>query len=269
MDNMLGENKNLKDTTQDPVKDVSSTGVSLVQPFGIYSKNYNRANKLITALYMVTDIMQKDEPIRVKLRTLGTDILSDIISVSKRTPNNLEEKITMILSFLDIAFNVGMISEMNSNILKKEFTELKQAVQEYTKQNNFWLEEFIGKEDVLDKGSTETKGLAFSSASGRMEKVSPFGNRIGVQKGGTLLKAIHNISEKKEHFEITKRQRRESIIKVIKDKPDGMNIKDINIALESIGQKYGTKTLQRELVSMVAEDILKKSGEKRWSKYSL
>ena len=128
--------------------------------------------------------------------------------------------------------------------------------------------------------------------------------RIGVQKAGTLLKAlskvegmkvlshlggqadkIPNISKKENvHYKERnnrhsnndlKNKRREAIIFSIKDKMgtsinfEGLTITDI----KSIGQEVlvscGEKTLQRELVSMVSDGVLKKTGEKRWSKYSL
>ena len=38
-----------------------------------------------------------------------------------------------------------MISEMNCNILRKEFTELKQSIQEFTTQNHQWFEKFISE----------------------------------------------------------------------------------------------------------------------------
>ena len=71
------------------------------------------------------------------------------------------------------------------------------------------------------------------------------------------------------NFEILKQKRRETIIKVIKNKPEGVSIKDIVLAVRSLGEETGEKTLQRELISMIKDNVLKKTGEKRWSQYSL
>jgi hypothetical protein len=165
------------------------------------------------------------------------------------------------LSFLNIAFDVGMISEMNCNILRKEFIELKQSIQEFTAKNNLWFEEFITQ-------PSDNEGRTFS-----VEKVRPSlslnkgqGTRIGVQKGSTLMKALNEV-EGVSNFEVVKKQRRESIVKIIKDKPDGISIKDIVLALRNLSDQTGEKTLQRELVSMVKDNVLKKTGEKRWSQY--
>src|SRR5688572_20542906 len=104
MDNMsrdLNEGKNLKDSSKDlgiSVKDTSTQPIS-----------YNKTDKLITALYMVTDIIDKDEPLRKKLRTLGIDIISDINSLPLRALGKISE----VMSFLDIASSMNIISEMN------------------------------------------------------------------------------------------------------------------------------------------------------------
>ena len=97
---------------------------------------------------MVTDTMEKEEPIRLKLRTLGIEILSDI--TMSKTVFDIS-KIEQILSFLNIASDIRMISEMNCNILRKEFTELKQSIQEFTTQNHQWFEKFISENPLLDE----------------------------------------------------------------------------------------------------------------------
>lgn len=250
MDSMLGENKNLKDSEQKSLMTPYGTGAS---DMPILLLPYTKTNKLVTALYMVTDTMEKEEPIRLKLRTLGVEILSDI-TMSKAVFDT--QKIDQILSFLNIASDIRMISEMNSNILRKEFTELKQFIQEFTVKNNLWLEE-------LTKDSPSPSPLLKSLSFSKGHQT-----RIGVQKGSTLMSALSKVGHA-GNFQVLKDKRRESIIKIIKDKPDGISIKDISVAIKNLGEEMGNKTLQRELISMVKDNVLKKTGDKRWSQYSL
>src|SRR3989338_7918346 len=121
---MIGGEKNLKDSEGKSIKDTSSTLTSY-QASGLGSGSviwsYTKTNKLITALYIVTDIMDSNEPIRLKLRTLGVNILSDMsaqVGITSLTRLNLVKKIQEVVSFLDIASTIGLISLMNSNILK-------------------------------------------------------------------------------------------------------------------------------------------------------
>jgi DNA-binding HxlR family transcriptional regulator len=60
-----------------------------------------------------------------------------------------------------------------------------------------------------------------------------------------------------------KMMRRSNILKIIKDKNE-VTIKDISTIIKDCSEK----TLQRELSGLVLENVLKKEGNKRWSKYS-
>ena len=223
---------------------------------------YSKVNKLVTALYMVTDIMDKDEPLRNKLRTLGVEILSDIHT--SKASSDINKKVEQIVSFLDIALTIGMVSEMNSSILKKEFIVLNRALDQ--SQQGFSLMNFL-KESPKE----------FSKGQGGQSL------KLGVQKGSTLMKALsdktntmsNNQPNQSENFERIKKQRREDIIKIIKDTVKlypalgGATIKDIKDSNFGSLTSCGEKTLQRELVSMVRDNILSKTGEKRWSRYSI
>ncbi|MFA6257699.1 MAG: hypothetical protein WC671_01660 [Candidatus Paceibacterota bacterium] len=276
---MFKEEKNIKDS----IKDTSSSPVPYrASGFGMMS--YTKTNKLITALYMVTDIIDKDEPLRNKLRTLGVEVISDMNSTSL----NVCSKISEIVSFLDIASAVNIISEMNHSILKKEFFELNQSVKKSVGEVKT-----IDKQIDLSEFFREELPPARQSLSEEGEKGNYIGHhnghqystRVGVQKGSTLMKALSDkINNKRlqdlhnsyaQNFDIFKKQRREDIINIIKAISGNGTIKDIKDRAKSSPNEFKSlvssseKTLQRELVSMVKDGVLKKTGEKRWSKYFL
>ncbi len=282
---MLRENYNpqnsLKDTPSMPARH-EAEGF----PAGSVNITYIKTDKLISALYMVTDIMDKDEPIRFKLRTLGNGIVSDMYS----NLGSAGVKISEIMSFLDIAFSVGMISEMNSSILRKEFAELMQSLNEYYNSKSFGgqatLSEFLLSPSStipnpstsigVQKGSTlmyalsKLEGHALKGLEGRALKDIQVSDRTFTHMGGPLplsdRKKIHYISES---FDLLKKTRREDIIKLIQLSYNGSTITDIKNSAQGSLVSCGEKTLQRELVSMVKDGVLKKTGEKRWSRYFL
>jgi hypothetical protein len=264
MDTMLEDKRDMAENT----KDNNSKYGNSVKNIAVSSK-YNKANKLITALFMVTDIMDKDEPLRHKLRQIGTEILSDVYSNS----NRVVLKVSEILSFLDIASTLGMISDMNKNILSKEFNLLKNS---FGQMDSIWLENFIGKDAI---GQEEY-----------IPKIASYQTNLGVQKGSTLMKALSNVGvshkrefskpevkERSEAFDIVKKERREEILNIIKSNKNsgienGSTITDIRTGAKISFKGHlitnsSEKTLQRELASMVKDNVLKKSGEKRWSRY--
>ena len=256
-------NKNLKDSPASNL-DITIKDTS-------FQISYTKTNKLITALYMVTDIIDKGEPLRNKLRTLGTGIISDTYSA----PSNICSKISEIMSFLDVASAINIISEMNCNILRKEFSELDQSIKESigntkTLNRQINLSEFFG--ELPDKGQYQSIGHHRST-------------RIGVQKGSTLLKALsdktHFLSDSgstnisRNGFDILKKQRRNDIINIIRTIGESSTIKDIKDKIQTNPEQSnsliscGEKTLQREMVSMVKDGVLNKTGKKRWSRYFL
>jgi len=61
-----------------------------------------------------------------------------------------------------------------------------------------------------------------------------------------------------------KTNRKDNIIKLFK-KGEDLMIKDISHKISDCSEK----TIQRELIALVAAGVLKKKGERRWSRYSL
>ena len=300
---MLSENKNLTDSSTFAKGHLSNLSQNSVSG-GHVCLSYTKTNKLVAALYMVTDIMDKQEPLRNKLRILGAGIVSDIHS----NPVLVADKISEILSFLDITSAVGMISEMNCNILKKEFFKLEISIQEFAAESNpVWLEKFIQEEKMeedfafsslsiknklnVDNSRKDSAGYNVKGHALLETKPNGHSTRIGVQKGSTLMNALkkmegqsfsnhvrntaYNVIGSSGAFDQLKKQRRDEIVKIIKDKKGvyptsgGATITDIRTSAKGVLVSCGEKTLQRELVSMVSDGVLNKTGEKRWSKYFL
>ena len=181
---MLEENSNLKSHIKDTAHLPS---IGKVEIFRLGS--YNKTNKLVSALYMVTDIMDKEEPLRIKLRNLGSNIISDIHSLDKGQAlyNRIDDKVSEILSFLEIASSVGVVSNMNSSILMKEFIDLRKSISEIVpKEDQNWLEEFMKEGQISEREILEKRAISIGQAS----------TRIGVQKGSTLLQALSKVGGK-------------------------------------------------------------------------
>ena len=151
---------------------------------------------------------------------------------------------------------MNFISEMNCSILKKEFLELEGSIQEYLNMKPTWLSEFFFESDKKQLSRT----------------------RIGVQKGSTLMKALSDKTQgmsnttplsHNDNFDVLKKQRQQEIKDSIKANGGNATIKDIKDKAQGSLVNCGAETLQRELVSMVRDGVLNKTGEKRWSRYFL
>jgi hypothetical protein len=292
-----GEN-NLKDMankTENEPKALTDSQMSL---------SYKKVTKLVAALFMVTDVMDKEEPIRHKLRTLGTEILSDTLTLSHaslglRTELLLSSRIQEVIQFLHIGEIVNLFSKMNAQILLVEFKNLQKSISDY--EQNMHL--FDGKATLSEFFATEEK---FSITPPIEHTNYPIGRihptRLGVQKGSTLMKALsdkimhssvgvshndhtNNLSFKSsddkmsygrqssasDNFDMLRKQRRNEICAIIKNNRNvaGTSITDIRKLATGVLNSTSEKTLQRELIAMVTEGVLKKTGTKRWSRYFL
>ncbi|OGI65291.1 hypothetical protein A2642_01475 [Candidatus Nomurabacteria bacterium RIFCSPHIGHO2_01_FULL_39_10] len=281
--------KNIKDSG-------TETSISIKDMY--FSMSYTKTHKLITALYMVTDIIDKEEPIRSKLRNLGTQIISDPeglrYDIGVYGAGMSIMRIEHIISFLEIASAMNFISEMNCNILKKEFLELKESIQESIDMKPKWLADFFtnplqSNPPLLSSLLAKEKGGVNSIGhKGQIKRT-----RIGVQKGSTLMKALsdkthllsnknysnlsknnpapHKIGAFRVEFDMLKKQRQDNIISIIKNIGGNAAIKDVMNKMNNNGEQesLSEKTLQRELISMAKNGVLHRTGRKRWSRYQL
>lgn len=91
-----------------------------------------KAERLVSALYLVTDLLDNNEPIKFTLRKSAVNLLTSMNSLSQPEVKDriIEYKkslksVTEILSFIFVAKTSGSISEMNSNLLIEGFRSLQ------------------------------------------------------------------------------------------------------------------------------------------------
>ncbi len=225
---------------------------------------FKRLEKLSSAIYIVTDLVSDSEPLKWKLRQTSLSLLSDTSGYKL----NISDNIHKIVSFLDIALVGNIISEMNVSVLKYEFERLIKVMDNIKKEDlvgNLFLYEksevgmiensspkpdYKGHSNVLYNKTNKEIGI-------EKDKIRPKGH----QKLQSLNSGFVDINLKSKS---DKNGRRVVILDTIKKKKE-VGVKDIVILISGCSEK----TIQRELISMVKDKILKKNGEKRWSRYSL
>jgi len=280
--------------TMSDQKDTQKTSVNIydksfvsdeksLQNEAIYDFANKKTEKLVTALYMVTDCMESDDALKNKLRLLGVDFLSNMYKLSalpamdryKEIPISLA-RINEILSFIEISFNIGFISEMNTMILKKEFNDLSDQLKMYKSKDKhftFTLDDKMfnlpNEDYVLNGNGFNYKGHDYikDNAKGQIDKRTMF-NNLSFIKGQS---PIEN-QNKKPHSNYSnlaeKEERKNKILSLIKNMPDSQNgasIKDISMAFIDCSEK----TIQRDLNTLVSGGKLLKTGAKRWSRYGI
>ncbi|MBI2120386.1 MAG: hypothetical protein HYT94_02050 [Parcubacteria group bacterium] len=259
-----------------------------------------KAEKLSAAVYLVTGFLSDNEPMKWQIRESSLKILSDTNLMRDKTlPDrtqhaaSLNIEIGRIFSLFEISVMAGFVSDMNFAVLREEYHSIIDAVSRYKigepQGRYIFAREFfsgaagssdaptvdLNPEEVnqenLSKGHEVKDGIQ-DLPTGR-EEIKTQNNVVSGNENSPKKESV-GASDTAENLSVTSaprmsRQvpRREIILQLIKGRGTNgeLSIKDI------VGHvpECGEKTVQRELGALVAEGVLKKTGDRRWSRYSL
>lgn len=206
----------------------------------------SKSEKIGSALYWITSFFSDQEPLKWELRTLASELIS--LSVSLKD-SFLKEKdvilsetksvVAKVTKLLSLAKNAGFVSPENYLILESELLKCA-ALLDYPMNISDLLSFESPREKTLGPAPTFVKDKIESRPTGK-----------------SSLKGFGAVSVKKNN-------RQSIIINLLKRKKEIM-IKDVSPLIEGCSEK----TIQRELTAMVRSGLVKKAGDKRWSRYSL
>ncbi|MBX4189246.1 hypothetical protein KW785_01460 [Candidatus Parcubacteria bacterium] len=218
----------------------------LIKDMGNKGLNAKKTEKLVTAIYLLTSFFEDKEPMKWRLRELGSKLLS------QRENHTVVQE---IMSLMSVAKHSGLITDMNFEIIHREFSRL--------------LPEPISLENLLVSDTS----VAYQEPPREKPSLyvaSSLPTPTYPREPEVKDKLPERASEEKKTLKefgavaVKKNSRQSVIISLLKRKKEIM-IKDVSPLIDGVSEK----TIQRELLAMVQAGILKKAGEKRWSRYSL
>jgi len=273
--------KNQKDTQKTGIdykghKDVSNFTALLDKPF--YEFVNKKTEKIITALYLVSDCMDNSDPIREKLRLIGVRLMSDIYHLSVASPVDRQTEIALplsniseIISLLKVSFMVGFISEMNALILQDELVKLATQLRESINQDKNYLLSLDSKMfavEPIDSNKDNGRNNQLNMGSNLALNNSFYkGHKLDVSFINNLSPLENDVSNSKKTQRSSpseRNNRREKILSLIKGKKN-ISIKDISLSFPDCSEK----TISRELNVLISKGHIKKTGAKRWSRYQI
>jgi hypothetical protein len=217
---------------------------------------FKKTEKITAALYLVSGLLKDDEPIKWELRDRGIDLVSSSFTASSAMPGDKGAVIQSIftaaletLSLLNVAKISNLISDMNHKILVKEIDLVVGMLRDRLAQNaekaGYVLSEsFFRTPDLFASGfRTDYKG---HSSSGKAESTK-----------GVSIQGHVSVRQKKTN-------RQEVILNVLKTQSN-LTVKDFAKVIKDCSEK----TIQRELIDLLNQGLIKREGERRWSRYSL
>jgi hypothetical protein len=165
-------------------------------------------------------------------------------------------------SLLDAAFHTGLISEINYNVVYKEYTSLDAFLKE--KRGVFGSTEAVVGDSFFDVPRPHSLEAPKVRLERREEETHTQAVKdIQLSKGQSAPKRPVTKKSSKRAVE-RKNGRRGTIIELMKRKKR-VSVRDVADVVTGVSEK----TIQRELLALVTEGLAIKEGERRWSTYSL
>lgn len=246
---------------KDNKKDISVGVLPFQSEHGVHDELSSHAQKIATAVYLVTGLMDTNDPLRDRLRSKVLDVMSFISSYSNMhdtktrvSSDDVIECVREVMSLTEVGVLAGIISDMNGSILIRELKALSESFNAYTKMSDI---------------QNSALGTLFSEGiSQQFQTVVYKGHSVDVLNKAP--KKTHHVVRKQNVFEKKTRtktesgtgERKDKILSVVREKGNVM-IKDISKHIPNCSEK----TIQRDLIDLVSQGLLDKRGERRWTTY--
>lgn len=208
---------------------------------------YKKAERLAKAIHLISPAFSDSVSLKSRIDALAVGLVDAAVLPSSVARVALSRELLTLSSILSIAQTSGLLSPMNAELIARESHLLLREVAEY-------------EEPRLSFDEAPTLSDIARQAFQRPATVSrPIQDR---RTGGSY--AAKGKGHIKDISDTRITDRTEAILSVIRNRKKA-SIKDISTVIREISEK----TIQRELVTLVASGKVLKQGERRWSTYSI
>lgn len=251
-------------------------------------KVINKTKNIVSATILVMSVRDDSNNInQIRERAIETslNLLDFVQSIRTLTPvyknqfiSSSQNQIDSLLDYLHIGYSVGAISRMNADILAKELHNLAELISGATNtsggQNDSAHIEIPNS--FFDEITNYEESKLVEEAKPKFDTIKDNKSINDIYKGHNKIKKTSpkevSITKTKNYISNNeKRQNRKDIIlnfiteRRLNGDIEGVMVKDILTKIKDVSEK----TLQRELSVLVAKGVLRKIGDKRWSRYVL
>lgn len=260
---------------------------------------YRRAEKICKAYFLLTQHIQENNSIKQKLRNLALDMSSktlDLVVTFNKTEELARGVVThamALVSVSDIAVTARFISEANYSLVVHQVQIFINEVENYWKtssHNNQVMPVHLFDVESLDASykndmsfmaqsisSTATEGMqvlkkekthsvssSINGSSGSMNSPAS-GNKVARDFAQKKTSSNPVAKESKSESKTEEKSERQTLILSTISTRGESSIKDLTDVIKGCSEK----TIQRELIALVDSGSLLKTGERRWSRYSI
>ena len=216
-----------------------------------------RAVRLAAAAYRVSGLFPEDAPLGRRVRERADEIAGAAAGCGDARERRLTGvRIDAMMDLLSIADEMGWVHTVNIKVLLREYGMLGDLVREYGMK-----EVGFQKEDSVS-GSDKEVGLPAGSPTSLPDDSAAVERFAGSRTSEDSRSPTSEYSGPGPVSGVNDRQR--MILERLRER-EMVKISDF---FETFGD-ISSKTIQRDLQDLVARDMIRKTGDKRWTVYML
>ncbi len=240
---------------------------------GVFEKDirrvylYKKAERLAKAIHLISPAFLESPALKDRMERIALGLVDASVLPPVASREALSRELLALSSILSIARTGGMLSSMNAELIVREAHLLLSEIVGY-EEPRLVLDEIpslasLAKASAVSE-SRERNGLrsvarvTYDPALDVHDIVEDKGQSKGQVKD--ISRSAASMGEKGSN----NMERRESILAVLRSKGPSY-IKDISMIVRDVSEK----TIQRELSALVAEGLVNRKGDRRWTTYEV
>jgi len=232
-----------------------------------------KSSRIASVTFMLANVLEGESELKREMEKLAIGLIKDSSKSahSKESRMSFTNTLLALVALLDTVGRSGRLSKMNTDILSNEVVALGELVEviDWHKGRCF-VEESFFREEIPKKLFTPEPMVTRSESYIRQENSKEVSQKDihNLTRDHYVVRDEKDNNEKervqyKDRIQEVQKDRRASILSLVQKK-DKINVRDVTNVIKDCSEK----TIQRELLALVRQGVLKKEGERRWSTYS-
>jgi hypothetical protein len=233
-----------------------------------------KSSRIAAVTFVLADVLDANRSLASELQRTAIGLVRDAAesarSVAKR--ELVVSQLLALAALLDTAGRSGQLSRMNTETLADEISALAELINtiDWHTGRRFADEGLFGGEVPRELFAPEplpTQSEAYQRHIKDAEPVRAVSQQTRpapYTQQATKDTVTPGRAHYKERVQEIQKDRRATILGLVQRK-DRISVRDVANVIKDCSEK----TLQRELLALVQQGVLKKEGERRWSTYSL
>lgn len=207
---------------------------------------YKKAERLAKAIHLISPAFRNSVALRNRTDQVAIGLIDAAILPPQEARDALSKELLALSSVLSIARTGGLLSSMNAELIAREAQQLLQEIATYEEPRLFF---------------DDAPSLAVLAREAAQER----NDQQGTRPERRMPERPHTGQIKDSGVIRDKNSNRKAAIRSVLEKKGPSYIKDISTVIRDVSEK----TIQRELQHMIDAGEIAKSGERRWTMYSI